>query len=162
MQVHVRVHVQLSFAISPSLCACACACTCTCTITLCHISLSHSLQQLKNQINALFSSRPGGTKSFNLDGIDFGWRAIQGMFARECERRNTGQARMVPKLCETRHQGLVDKAQCITCQDNAGEDLTFTIQCHNNICVIIKFVHNYIYGYHCDVHKMMLFLYSQM
>lgn len=60
-----------------------------------------SFQQLKNQINALFSSRPGGTKSFNLDGTDFGWREIQGMFARECERRDAGKARMVPKLRET-------------------------------------------------------------
>ena len=65
------------------------------------LSLSPSFQQLKNQINALFSSRPGGTKSFNLDGIDFGWQAIQGMFARECERRDAGKARMVPKLRET-------------------------------------------------------------
>ena len=104
MHVHVRVHVQLSFAISPSLSVHVhvhVRVHVQLPFAISPFSLSHSLQQLKNQINALFSSRPGGTKSFNLDGIDFGWRAIQGMFARECERRNTGQARMVPKLRET-------------------------------------------------------------
>ena len=32
--------------------------------------------QLKNMINALYSSQRGGTKSFEIDGINFGWRAI--------------------------------------------------------------------------------------
>lgn len=57
--------------------------------------------QLKNMINALFSSRqPSGTKQFMLEGVEFGWQAITDMWYRECERRNRGSARMVPKLRE--------------------------------------------------------------
>ena len=33
-------------------------------------------------------------------GRQSGWDAIIGMYKRECERRNKGNARMVPKLCE--------------------------------------------------------------
>ena len=33
--------------------------------------------QLKNLINALFSSRDGGTKQFDFDGTRFGWKAIR-------------------------------------------------------------------------------------
>ncbi|XP_019856162.1 PREDICTED: uncharacterized protein LOC109584761 [Amphimedon queenslandica] len=56
--------------------------------------------QLKNMINALFSSKPGGTKSFLMDGVTFGWSSIIKMFERECERINSGSTRMVPKLKE--------------------------------------------------------------
>lgn len=54
-------------------------------------------------INALFSSQTGGTKSFrhSKDGDMFGWKAIIDMYARECQRREMGQARIVPKLRET-------------------------------------------------------------
>ena len=54
-------------------------------------------------INALFSSQTGGTKSFrhSKDGDMFGWKAIIDMYARECQRRKMGQARIVPKLRET-------------------------------------------------------------
>ena len=51
-------------------------------------------------INALFSSRDGGTKQFQYEGVAFGWKAIEEMYARECSRRTTGHARMVPKLRE--------------------------------------------------------------
>ena len=46
-------------------------------------------------INALFSSRDGGTKQFQYERVAFGWKAIEEMYARECSRR-TGHARMVP------------------------------------------------------------------
>ena len=54
-------------------------------------------------INALFSSQTGGTKSFrhSKDGDMIGWKAIIDMYARECQRREMGQARIVPKLRET-------------------------------------------------------------
>ena len=54
-------------------------------------------------INALFSSQTGGTKNFRYskDGSMFGWKAIIDLYARECQRRETGQARIVPKLRET-------------------------------------------------------------
>lgn len=54
-------------------------------------------------INALFSSQTGGTKNFRYskDGNMFGWKAIIDLYARECQRRETGQARIVPKLRET-------------------------------------------------------------
>ena len=52
-------------------------------------------------INALHSSRENGTKSFECNGSQFGWAEIYKMWVRECERRNVGAARMVPKLRET-------------------------------------------------------------
>ncbi|XP_065907460.1 uncharacterized protein [Dysidea avara] len=56
--------------------------------------------QLKNMINALHSSRPGGTKRFTLDDKQFGWQTIVDMFDRECQRVKNGNARMIPKLRE--------------------------------------------------------------
>ena len=56
--------------------------------------------QLKNMVNALYSSRVGGSKQFLLEGICFGWQAIIDLYQRECGRRNSGAARMVPKLRE--------------------------------------------------------------
>ena len=52
-------------------------------------------------INALFSSRSGGTKSFVLDGVTFGWNSVTKMFERECQRISNGLTRMVPRLRET-------------------------------------------------------------
>ena len=52
-------------------------------------------------VNALFSSRVGGTKCFLLNGTCFGWSAITSMYERECVRVNSGLTRMVPKLKET-------------------------------------------------------------
>lgn len=53
-------------------------------------------------INALFSSQSGGTKSFQntICGEQFGWKAITDLYARECQRREKGEARVVPKLKE--------------------------------------------------------------
>ena len=51
-------------------------------------------------INALHSSRPGGTKRFTLDDKQFGWQTIVDMFDRECQRVKNGNARMIPKLRE--------------------------------------------------------------
>ena len=51
-------------------------------------------------INALFSSRVGGTKSFFLDNQEFGWNAIVAMYGRECDRMKNGLTRMVPRLKE--------------------------------------------------------------
>ena len=51
-------------------------------------------------VNALFSSRMDGTKKFQLEGNLFGWEAVIGMYEQECERRSTGNARMVPNLRE--------------------------------------------------------------
>ena len=61
----------------------------------------YSMFQLKNMVNALYSSQRGGTKSFEMDGISFGWKAIIDMYKRECDRRNLGLARMVPRLRES-------------------------------------------------------------
>jgi len=52
-------------------------------------------------INALHSSRNGGTKNFMLNGNYFGWKTIINMYERECNRVSNGIARMVPKLWET-------------------------------------------------------------
>ena len=52
-------------------------------------------------INALFSSQNGGTKRFvDENGTSFGWKAILETHSREYSRRDNGNARMVPKLCE--------------------------------------------------------------
>ena len=51
-------------------------------------------------INALFSSQRGGAKCFMFEGVEFGWQAIIDMYHRECQRRNNGLARMVPRLRE--------------------------------------------------------------
>jgi len=56
--------------------------------------------QLKNMINALFSSRSGGARMLFKNCQEFGWQAISDMYARECARRDDGHARMVPKLKE--------------------------------------------------------------
>lgn len=53
-------------------------------------------------INALFSSQSGGTKSFcDENGTSFGWKVIFDLYSRECSRRDSGGARMVPKLRES-------------------------------------------------------------
>ena len=58
--------------------------------------------QLKNMINALFASKEGGTRKFQTGtGTAIGWKVIVDMYTRECCRRDSGHARMVPKLRET-------------------------------------------------------------
>ena len=66
------------------------------------INVMFFVMQLKNMINALFSSQGGGTKGFRytIDGEQFGWKAITDLYARECQRRESGEARLVPKLRE--------------------------------------------------------------
>ena len=49
-------------------------------------------------VNALFSSREGGTKSFMLHDVPFGWKSIVLMYEREQERVKKGLTRMVPNL----------------------------------------------------------------
>ena len=52
-------------------------------------------------INALFSSQEKGTRAFtSADGTKFGWKAILDLYSRECQRRDKGCARMVPKMKE--------------------------------------------------------------
>ena len=50
------------------------------------------LIQLKNMINALYSSQTGGTKNFYMGGTNFGWKAITDLSQRECTRQSMGQA----------------------------------------------------------------------
>ncbi|XP_065894808.1 uncharacterized protein [Dysidea avara] len=58
--------------------------------------------QLKNMINALFSSKIGGSKQFQrTDKCTFGWEAIDSLYQRELERAKQNLARMVPRLKET-------------------------------------------------------------
>lgn len=54
--------------------------------------------KLKNQIAALYSSRNKGTKNFEIDGVGFGWRAIQGQYNRDRIRTEQGCAPRVPGL----------------------------------------------------------------
>ena len=64
------------------------------------MSLYYS-QQLKNMVNALHSSKHMGSKTFKLNGVEFGWQAIRDLWHRECTRRERGNARMIPKLKES-------------------------------------------------------------
>ena len=52
-------------------------------------------------IAALHSSRPGGTKKFEIGGCNFGWKALEELFLREVERARTNQLRRVPDLKES-------------------------------------------------------------
>ena len=51
-------------------------------------------------IAALYSSRPAGTKNFQINGCNFGWMAIEDLFAREVERSRTNCLRRVKDLKE--------------------------------------------------------------
>ena len=52
-------------------------------------------------INALFSSKVGGTKQFKqVNGVEFGWKTITDQYKRELIRVSKNQARMVPRLRE--------------------------------------------------------------
>ena len=61
----------------------------------------HALQ-LKNMINALFSSKDKGTKQFQRGkgSVLFGWKTITDLYKRDLDRVSNGQARMVPRLRE--------------------------------------------------------------
>lgn len=54
--------------------------------------------QLKNQIAALYSSRKQSTKNFEIDGIGFGWKAIEDQYKRDRLRADQGCAPHVPGL----------------------------------------------------------------
>ena len=59
------------------------------------------ISQLKNMINALFSSKENGAKKFSHgNGCTFGWKSIIDLYKRELARASCGQARMVPRLRE--------------------------------------------------------------
>ena len=52
-------------------------------------------------INALFSSKDGGTKEFRRgDRVSFGWNTITDLYKREIARVGQGCTRMVPRLKE--------------------------------------------------------------
>ena len=52
-------------------------------------------------VNALFSSKQGGTKQFKQGkGTEFGWKAITDLYKRELVRVHNNQARVVPRLRE--------------------------------------------------------------
>lgn len=53
-------------------------------------------------VNALFSSKTGGSKQFQrADKPMFGWKAIDDLYERELERAKQNLTRMVPRLKET-------------------------------------------------------------
>ena len=57
--------------------------------------------QLKNMVNALFSSKEDGTKYFKQgECIEFVWKAIIDPYRCELVRATKNQARMVPRLRE--------------------------------------------------------------
>jgi len=54
--------------------------------------------QLKSNIAALYSSRARGTKSFQKDGVHFGWQPIIDQYGRDQTRVEQNLARRVPGL----------------------------------------------------------------
>ena len=65
----------------------------SCSYSVINISI-----QLKNQIAALYSSRKQSTKNFKIDGIGFGWKAIEDQYKRDRLRADQGCAPRVPGL----------------------------------------------------------------
>ena len=64
-------------------------------------------------INALFSSKCGGTKEFILDGTRFGWETIISMYQRECDRASKGLTRMNEGgFCNTRFMDQIKRCTC--------------------------------------------------
>ena len=74
-------------------------------------------------INALFSSKIGGSKQFQrTDKCTFGWEAIDSLYQRELERAKQNLARMVPRLKrDSRPAGCMDKTECSSSKDHAGK-----------------------------------------
>ena len=66
-----------------------------------NVHLNYHCTQLKNMIAALHSSRPGGTKMFDIGGVNYGWKGLEDLFLREVERARTNQLRRVPDLKES-------------------------------------------------------------
>jgi len=54
--------------------------------------------QLKNMVAALHSSRSQGTKSFQRNGITFGWETIQDMWERDLKRTHPVTGRQLTSL----------------------------------------------------------------
>ena len=54
--------------------------------------------QLKIQITALYSSRKQSPKNFEIDGIGFGWKAIEDQYNRDRLRADQGCAPRAPGL----------------------------------------------------------------
>ena len=53
-------------------------------------------------INALFSSKPSGSKQFqHPEKCMFGWQTIDELYKRELSQVSSGLARMVPRLRES-------------------------------------------------------------
>ena len=94
MCVRARVCVRVCMCVYGTL-----ACTRDLFSNIIHVDNALFLQ-LKNMINALFSSQHGGAKCFQFEGVEFGWQAIIDMYHHECQRRSNGLARMVPHLRE--------------------------------------------------------------
>eukprot|EP00794_Sanderia_malayensis_P001108 gene1108-455_t len=65
-----------------------------------HGSKTLSILILKCFVSSVLHTRNGGTKAFQMEksGPMFGWKAIVGMWKRECSRVEAGAMRMVPKL----------------------------------------------------------------
>ena len=55
-------------------------------------------------ISALHSSRPGGSKNFCKNKINFGWETIMAMWERDLERTNPTTGRLLTQLPEMRER----------------------------------------------------------
>ena len=76
---------------------------------------------MKNVIGQLYGSRPRGAKTFERNGILFGWRAIHDVYNEDIERARQGLALQVPGLCLNYvvRDACMDSIECKTLQNYA-------------------------------------------
>ena len=95
------------------------------TETIAHIALLPSsviyyilacLHETLQLINALFSSRDGGTKQFQYEGIAFGWKAIEEMYAQGMFKKNSRACTYGTQIEGGPYtERLVDQVECTSC-----------------------------------------------
>uniref|UniRef100_A0A1X7VST4 Uncharacterized protein n=1 Tax=Amphimedon queenslandica TaxID=400682 RepID=A0A1X7VST4_AMPQE len=74
---------------------------------------------LKNMINALFSSKPSGTKSFVLDDVNFGWNSVSLMFQRVSKNEQRTDLYGSYAVRVTHHTRFMDKTKRHTSESHA-------------------------------------------
>ena len=52
-------------------------------------------------ISTLHHSQTSGTRNLKIEGIEFGWKVIVDMFAREMDRRKCNDRKLVPRMKES-------------------------------------------------------------
>ena len=94
-QIHVCTCMCVCTCLHDTVCMCVCVCMCVRYALYCSMHFIAAKEYGKCAIFILC----WGSKEFQLEGIISGWQSIIDLYQRKC-RRNSGAARMVPKLRE--------------------------------------------------------------